>query len=280
MKRILIISLILIQTALLLAVFDDYIPSARARGMGGAYTSVADDVNALYFNPAGLTNVKLEAQVGFSQLYGKPFSEYKTAALGVRLPKKLGTLAFGARLLDVNFEEETLMSEQVWTAGHAFDLQKDIHSQISVGYSVNYYRLQFIDEATDDAVGIDFGATAFLHGRTKLGFSVSNLNQAVMGDTNQNVLPSRLALGISYIPYENVITSLEVKKDFAKETEFMGGVEVRLAEPLTVRFGVHSNPATWNAGIGLNVKGIVLDLSYSTHAVLPGTLYGNLGYKF
>ncbi len=280
MKKIVFITLILIQTVMLLAVFDDYIPSARARGMGGAYTGVADDVNSLYFNPAGLANVKLEAQVGFSQLYGKPFSEFKTAAVGVQLPKKLGTLAVGARLFDVNFEEEHLMSEQIWTAGHAFDLQKDIHSQISVGYSVNYHRLQFIDEETDDAIGFDLGATAFLHGRTKLGFSVSNLNQAVMGESNQNTLPSKLALGVSYIPYENVITSLEVKKDFAKETEFMGGVEVRLFEPLAVRFGVHSNPATWNAGIGLNVKGIELDLSYSTHAVLPGTLYGNLGYKF
>ncbi len=280
MKKTIFITLILIQTALLLAVFDDYIPSARARGLGGAYTSVADDVNSLYFNPAGLVNVKLEAQVGFSQLYGTPFSEFKTAALGLQLPKKLGTLAFGARLFDVNFEEENLMSEQVWTAAHAFDLQQDIHSRISVGYSVNYHRLKFIDEAGDDAIGIDLGATALLHGRTKLGFSVSNLNQAVIGDANQNALPSKLALGISYIPYENVITSLEVKKDFARETEFMGGVEVRLFEPLAVRFGVHSNPATWNAGIGLNVKGIELDLSYSTHAVLPGTLYGNLGYKF
>jgi len=280
MKKIVILSLILIQAALLLAVFDDYIPSARARGMGGAYTGVADDVHALWFNPAGLTNVKMEVQAGFSQLYGRPFSEFKTAAVGVGLPKKLGTLAVGARLFDVGFENENLMSEQIWTAGHAFNLQSDIHSQISVGYTLNYHRLQFIDEDADDAFGVDLGAQALLHGRTKLGFSVCNINQAMMGDENQHPLPSKLALGISYIPYENVVTTLEVKKDFAKETEFMGGVEVRLFEPLAIRFGVHSNPATWNAGIGLNVRGIELDLAYSTHSVLPGTLYGNLGYKF
>jgi hypothetical protein len=280
MKKILILTLILIQAALLLAVFDDYIPSARARGMGGAYTGVADDVSSLYFNPAGLTNVKLEAQVGFSQLYGQDFSDFKTLAVGVSLPKKLGTLAFGGRLFDVGFEDEDLMSEQVWSAAHAFNLQQDIHSQISVGYSVNYYRLQFEDEEADDALGVDLGVTAFLHGRTKFGFSVTNLNQVVMGDANQNTLPSRLALGISYIPYDRVTTTIEVKKDFAKETEFMGGVEYWLFEPLAVRFGVHSNPATWNAGIGLNIKGIELDLAYTAHAVLPGTLYGNLGYKF
>jgi hypothetical protein len=280
MKKILLLALVLIQAALLLAVFDDYIPSARARGLGGAYTGVADDLSALYFNPAGLTSVKLEAQVGFSQIYGQQFSEFKTAAVGLRLPKKLGTLALGGRMFDVNFDDESLMSEQTWSFAHGIILQSDIHSEISVGYGLNYYRLQFEGEDTDDALGIDLGCTATLHQRTKLGFSITNLNQAAMGDTDQSPLPSKLSLGISYIPYDQVITTLEVRKDFAKETEFMGGVEVKVAEPLSVRFGVHSNPATWNAGIGLNVKGIKLDLSYTTHAVLPGTLYGNLGYQF
>jgi hypothetical protein len=40
-----------------------------------------------------------------------------------------------------------------------------------------------------------------------------------------------MALGISYVPYDKVVTSIEVKKDFAKETEFMGGVEARLFDP-------------------------------------------------
>ncbi|MGC9361337.1 MAG: hypothetical protein ACP5F3_00240 [Candidatus Syntrophosphaera sp.] len=280
MKKYLTLGLILIQATLLLAVFDDYMPSARARGMGGAYTSVADDVSALYFNPAGLTEVKYEAQVGFSNLYNQKFSQVKTAAVGVQLPKKLGTVAFGTRMFDVDFADESLMSEQIWSLAHGFNLQSDIHSQISVGYTLNYYRLQFPDEDDGNSFGVDLGATAFLHGRTKFGFSVTNLNQATMGDANQHTLPSKLALGISYIPYEDVITSIEVKKDFAEETEFMGGVEVKMFDPLTVRVGVHSNPATWNAGVGLNVEGIKLDVAYSTHAVLPGTLYGNLGYEF
>ncbi|MFO8144305.1 MAG: hypothetical protein R6T89_01030 [Candidatus Syntrophosphaera sp.] len=280
MKKYLTLGLILIQATLLLAVFDDYIPSARARGLGGAYTSVADDVSSLYFNPAGLTEVKYEAQVGFSNLYNQKFSQVKTAAIGVQLPEKLGTVAFGTRMFDVDYADESLLSEQIWSLAHGFNLQSDIHSQISVGYALNYYRLQFPDEDDGNSFGVDLGATAMLHGRTKFGFSVSNLNQATMGDANQHTMPSKLALGIAYIPYENVITSIEIKKDFAKETEFMGGVEVKMFDPLTVRVGVHSNPATWNAGVGLNVQGIKIDLAYSTHAVLPGTLYGNLGYEF
>ncbi|MDP2172471.1 MAG: hypothetical protein Q8M98_03550 [Candidatus Cloacimonadaceae bacterium] len=280
MKKILLLSVILVQAALLLAVFDDYIPSARARAMGGAYTGVADDVNAIFFNPAGLSETEYEVQYGFANLYGQRFSQIQTAAIGFKLPKKIGTLAFGTRMFNVDFADVNLMSEQIWSASHGFVLQEDIHSKISVGYTANYYLLSFDGEKTDDAFGFDLGATALLHGRTKLGFSVTNFNQAVMGDTNQHNLPSKLALGISYIPYDGVTTTIELKKDFAQETEFMGGVEARLFEPLFIRFGVHQNPAAWNAGIGLDIEGIVIDLSYTTHAVLNGTLYGNLGYKF
>ena len=280
MKKYLVLVLILIQAAFLLAVFDDYIPSARARAMGGAYTGVADDVNAIFFNPAGLAYSGMGAAIGFGNLNGQSFSEFKTAALGIQLPKKLGTVALGTRILDVDFGNETLMSEQIWGLAHGFNLQQDVHSQITLGYAVNYYRLQFADEKADDALGIDLGVSAVLQGRTRFGFSVTNLNQPEMGDENQHTLPGRLALGVAYMPYGRVTTTLEVKKDFAKETEFMGGVEFWLFEPLAIRMGVHSNPGTWNAGVGLNVQGFTLDLTYSTHAVLPGTLYGNLGYKF
>lgn len=280
MKKYLLIAILMVQAALLLAVFDDYIPSARARAMGGAYTGVTDDANAIFFNPAGLSQVEYEAQIGFSNLYAQGYSEFKSAAAGVKLPKKLGTIGFGARMYDIDYEDVSLMSEQQWSLAHGFVLQDDLHSTISVGYTANYYRLTFDGEETDDAIGIDIGASALLHGRTRLGFSVTNVNQAVMGDTNQHTLPSKLALGISYIPYDQVITTIEVKKDFAQETEFMAGVEAHLLEPLAIRFGVHQNPATWNAGVGLNVKGITIDLAYSTHAVLDGTFFGNVGYKF
>jgi len=280
MKKIILITVLIIQTALLLAVFDDYMPSARARAMGGAYTGVVDDVSAVFFNPAGLAEVNNGVQVGFAQLNGQKFADYRTVAAGFKLPKKFGTIGLGARIFGVSYEDMDLMAEQTFSLAHGFVLQQDIHSTISLGYTANYYRLSFEDEDPDDAIGFDLGATAILHGRTRLGFSVTNLGQAVMGDTNQNTLPSKLALGIAYQPYDKVTTSIEIKKDFAQETEFMGGVEAQLLEPLSTRFGVHQNPATWNAGVGIDVKGIEIDLSYTTHAVLPGTLYGNLGYKF
>ena len=280
MKKLIILSLILIPCAMLLAVFDDYQPSARARAMGGAFTAVADDINTLFYNPAGLAGSNHAVKIGFANLYNQQFTEYKTAAAGLQLPKKLGALAIGARMLDVAFEDVTLSSEQVWSLAHGFTLQKDIHSTINLGYALNYYNLSFDGEKDDSALGIDLGVTALLHGRTKLGFAISNLTKAKMGFENQIDLPSKLALGVAYVPYDGVTTTVEVKKDFAADTEFMGGVEAKLFEPLAIRFGVHQNPATYSAGATFTVEGISLDYSFTYHSVLEPTHYFNLGYKF
>ncbi|MCK9556790.1 MAG: hypothetical protein PHO85_03805 [Candidatus Cloacimonetes bacterium] len=281
MKKILLLTLILIPCAMLLAVFDDYQPSARARGFGGAFTGVADDVNTMFYNPAGLADTHYEAKIGFSQLNGEKFSEYKTIAIGLSLPKRLGTMGAGVRMMDVDYEDFTLYRDQIYTLSHAFTLQKDIHSTINVGYNLNYYNLRFDDDDdTDDAFGLDLGVTALLHTRTKLGFAVTNLTKSKMGFENQIDLPSKLALGISYIPYDGVTTTVEVKKDFAETTEFMGGVEARIFDPLYIRAGVHQNPATYSAGATFVLEGVSLDYSFTMHSVLSPTHYINLGYNF
>lgn len=280
MKKILFIAIIVIQATLLLAVFDDYQPSARARGFGNAFTSVSNDANAIFYNPAGLSEVKGEAIIGFSNLYNQQFSEFKTAAAALALPQNLGTLAIGAKMFDVNFEDTNLMSEQVWSIAHGFTLLEDIHSTINFGYTGNFYRLSFDEMGEGDAFGLDVGALAILHQRTRFGFSVTNINHPKMGDENQHSLPQKLAMGIAYTPYDGVTTSVEMKKDFAQETEFMGGVEARIFEPLAIRVGVHQNPATWNAGASFYIAGLSLDYSFTEHAVLPATHYLNLGYRF
>jgi len=247
--------------------------------MGGAFTAVANDANAIFYNPAGLAYLDIEAKLGSALINDDDYTELKTAALAYKLPLKLGTIALGAKLMDVDFEDVSLMSEQVWSLSHGIQIQKDIHSEINLGWTGNFYNLSFDDDDKDSALGLDLGLMAILHGRTKFAFAVTNLNQAKMGNENQIDLPSKLALGIAYTPYDLVTTSIEVKKDFAQETEFMGGVEARPFELLAIRFGVHQNPATYNAGASVYVKNFSLDYSFTYHPVLPATHYFNFGYK-
>ena len=52
------------------AAFEDTGAGARSAGFGGAYTAVADDAEAIYFNPAGLGTV---LRPHFTASYGAVF---------------------------------------------------------------------------------------------------------------------------------------------------------------------------------------------------------------
>lgn len=52
------------------AAFEDMGAGARAPGMGNAFTALADDVNAIHYNPAGLAQIdRAQASVGYSKLH-------------------------------------------------------------------------------------------------------------------------------------------------------------------------------------------------------------------
>jgi hypothetical protein len=70
------------------------IGTARASAMGGAFTAVADDASAIFYNPAGLVNTKYkEASFMYCQekgiipynygMLGVPINDYFAAGLGV-----------------------------------------------------------------------------------------------------------------------------------------------------------------------------------------------------
>src|SRR5688572_12583855 len=64
MRTVLVVVLALAFAGGARAAFNDIITGARPQGMGGAFVAVADDANALYWNPAGLTQLDT-AEVSF-----------------------------------------------------------------------------------------------------------------------------------------------------------------------------------------------------------------------
>ncbi len=280
MRKIIIAIILVANVTFLLAVFNDYQPSARARAMSNAYVAISDDANGVFYNPAGISLAPMSASIGMSQLYNQEYTELKTGSIVYPLPDKYGTIGIGVKMFDVDFEDSALMSESHITFAHGFNLMADIHSSVRVGWSANMYNLAFDGYGKDSAFGVNIGALATMHQRTKFGFAVSNLNQPKVSKTNQHSLPRKLSMGISYTPYDQVTTSIEMKKDFAEDTEFMGGVELKLFEPLYIRAGVHQNPATWSAGASFRMVGVVVDYSFTQHTVLDATHYFNIGYEF
>ena len=263
----------------LAAMFDDYEPSPRARAMGGAYYSVSNDANAIFYNPAGLNSAENNIIIGYSKVFNLDFEVINTVALSFQLPRKFGTLGIGLHSMDVDFQDVNLMSEKIYALSHSFNILNDIHSNFDIGYTFNMYHLSIEGFGEQPAFGINLGALASVHQRTQIGFTITNLNNPSVGVDNAHDLPQKMAMGISYHPYTDVITSLELKKTMNAKTEIHAGSEVKVTEMLTIRCGVRSEPTSYSMGASFDMYNIVVDYGFNTHTI-DATHHFSIGYKF
>jgi hypothetical protein len=279
MKKIILVTILVVSLVSLFSVFDDYGSSARARAMGGAFYSVSNDASAVFYNPSGLEYADNAAIISYTDLWSTGYIELKNIAASFKIGKA-GTIGLGMQMFGTTYEDVTLHSEQTYGLYHAFTLFKDIHSEAVIGYGANFYRLTFDEEDTQATFGINLGAMATLRQRTRLGFSVSNINNPKIGAENKDDLPQLMAIGLSYIPYEMVTTSIEMKQEFGGETSFMSGLEISPVKALTLRAGVHNKPNVVTFGAGINLYNVLIDYAYNSHGVLNGMHHIAVGYKF
>lgn len=280
MKHIIIISVLcLILCASLNAVFDDYEPSVRARGLGGAFHSLSNDANGIFYNPAGLIKSSEHLSISYSRIFSNDFQILKTAAFTMPLPGSAGSVGIGLQALDVEYLDVDLMSEKHYSVAHSFTLMRDVHSEFHIGYSANVYHLTMDTFGNATTFGVDLGALAILHHRTRLGFAVKNLNNPKIGK-ERHELPQRLSMGITYNPYQGVQTAFELKKPYGEATQIHTGAEVEVHEMLTLRVGLRNHPGSFSCGATFKVQNIMIDYALNTHSVLRNTHHFGIGYGF
>ena len=277
------ILILLLLSFNIFGLFDDYEPSPRARAMGGTFYSTSDDANGIFYNPAGLSLAENNLAVSYTKLFDNDFQVLNTVAFTMNLPKNFGTFGLGLLAMDVDYLNVNLMSEKIYAVAHSFTLLKDVHSSIYFGYAANFYHLCINSFGNQTSFGLNLGAVAILHQRTRLGFAVSNLNNPKIGEDNQHSLPRKIGMGISYIPYEGVTTSLELKKTLSdrikSETEVHAGTEIEVLKYLILRFGVRNKPSSYSMGARFELFNVYIDYAYNTH-VLDATHHFGVGYKF
>ncbi|MCF7814772.1 MAG: hypothetical protein K9N40_09865 [Candidatus Cloacimonetes bacterium] len=279
MKKTILVLLIIATALQLAAIFDDYEPSPRARGMGGAFYATSDDANAVFYNPAGLVNSPNNILVGYTQLFGCDFAEVSSFAFGLKLPGKFGRIGFGLLSLDAEYLGVNLLSEKNYVVSHGMNILKDIHSSLDFGYSLNMYSLKIDGFGSQSVLGINAGLLATLHQRTRIGFTVYNLNNPAVGTGNDHELPQRIAMGISYSPYADVTTNLELKKAIDGDTEIHTGSEVKVLDMLILRLGLRTNPKSFSAGARFDMFNVLIDYAVNTHT-MGLTHHFGVGYKF
>lgn len=268
--------------------FDDRYPSARATAMGGTGVSVANDVWASYYNPAGLPQVT-QPVVGSSyiRLFNVSFLRNFFGAAAYPLPGKYGTASVSFQYFGVNYKDTDISGEYTIALSHGFYLLKDIHSSLSFGYSLKAYywslgqSLELGDLGSAATFGVDVGFLASVYNRTHLGVYFLNINSPNIGAYEEHDLPQRVVVGISYQPYDGVTTSLDFNKTVGVgNIQLLGGAEFNVFRNLFLRFGGTTNPNRFSAGVGIQFAQFKLDYALLTHSELGETHQMGLAVEF
>lgn len=153
---------------------------ARAIALGGTFVAQANDLSALYWNPAGLSNINGGA-VQFSHTQYLADISYNYAAFGVQIGT-MGTVAASLLYLDSGDMEVRTVAEPEGT-GEKFKKQdlalqlsyaKALTDRFSIGSTLKYIREQ-IWHSSATAMAFDVGVLFTTpYEKLRLGASMSN----------------------------------------------------------------------------------------------------------
>lgn len=254
---------------------------ARAMGMGGAFTAVADDVTALHWNPAGLAGLD-----GF-QFFGMRTSVYSVD--GLSEDAALASYASGGRGYGLGWMRtgaEDLYNEDTLLAGFGTETPID---GLSAGatlkrFSIDapgyeYYNDPAFESGGDDAYSGDLGVL-YRHGRWSAGATYRNIGEPelqLISTTEQpDPVVSEFRLGGTYLFRDVMLMSLEwrapkdVPEYFEDRSSINLGTEVWFYDAFALRAGMNRDRIT--AGLGLRTEHIRVDVALLSERRI-GSLY-------
>ena len=241
------------------AFFERRDSSARLASFGNSSSASADEVSALFDNPAGLSflkslNISLATYEFFPQLnLPEPLTCFH---LSGALPfHPFGILGVGFRSfgLPLYHEKETLIS-------YAFQLKR----KFSAGLSIKWLSIDIKDEeklSFYDTFGIDIATIIKINEQLKFGAVFKNIIAPVILNSSDNI--SKVAeIGLGWTPLKGVFFTVSAELDPLEPNGrfgLKGGNEWRLWDFLYIRTGFDTKRPAVTTGFGLHYRWIVFD---------------------
>lgn len=265
-------------------VFEHLGGGVRAAGMGNAMVAVVDDASAVYWNPAGLTQLKRpEFTAARTDLYGLGLVNYDNflyAHPGIGL----GGVGFGLLRLSTSEKVNFLnFSENTFIFSYGLRPGIDLLGNLSLGANVKYYKVQ--QRTTGTGYGIDLGAQYRVRD-LYFGAAVQDVNwpDIYFQSGYEDILPSNLILGVGYKIGKLYTIALDWDNFQEGNTQFHGGAEAWFAQRVVaVRIGmIHQHLKYWSytMGLGIRVSGLQFDYAMKKHFDLDNTHSFAMTLKF
>ena len=262
---------------------------ARPMGMGSAFTAMANDANAPYYNPAGMlltnewefTTMQTTLPTDLSVFYMSGVKQNRDYAPGVATEDAVVRSAHGLYWVNgqisglpevdetdpdpnTDVKAEDYFNYQANALGYSY--AKWVIPNVSVGFTATGFYKDFDKFSRGKGYGFtgSVGVLALLDYQWSVGFVVKDgINyQKWRTGTEEYVFPE-LRLGTSYAPFEPLILVLEArqKTDYRFSTTWHYGAEYSLLNFIRLRIGFDDDRTT--TGVGLYTRHVSLDYAYT-----------------
>jgi len=235
--------------------------SARAAGMGSAYTGVADDANAVFWNPGGLVNV-LGNEVAVNHVSWAADTNLSSASIAFNPRSIPGTFAISMRSfwMDPQLVRTAYNPEgtgETFDAGSTtFGLSyaRFFTDKFSAGFTLNYLHMGLAETAVNSGA-FDFGIMYRIGVRDlKLGMVIQNLGGKYTFDERESKLPLMFKVGASFNIIKRDNQRLGLSAEFQHPADNLEranvGGEYVLNDMFFVRAGYHINYDTDGLAFG------------------------------
>lgn len=243
--------------------------SSRALSMGSAYTGIANDVSAIYWNPAGLAQTKkrefismysvisLDRQHIFTA-FSNNFSDYFTIGVGWL---KFGVADVEDRDNDGNLLNKFNDSENCFL----LSIGKRI-GKLSIGFSGKYIYHSLYNNVAN-GVSFDFGANAQLFDFISIGLMLQDIQGKLKWNTNSNLqenIPLYYRAGLAFHPhFIPLIISADVHKISGGNFIYCFGGEYFIFKSLGIRTGFDGNHLTFGGIVNVPLNYVNIGFDYA-----------------
>lgn len=264
---------------------------AQAAAMGDAFTSVANDVTAAYWNPAGIKQIE-ETQIAVMQNNYLVDTSYQY--LGVALPLRNSALAFSLYRMDYgdidgyNASDVKTGSFDASSLAGAVTLAKDLTDRTQLGLTG-----KFIQESIENESASGFAADVGMKTKVKrldVGLTLQHLGSSMKFVEASESLPITFRAGASTRFFnEKFLVAVDLSKPRDNDASIHLGTEYMVREIFFIRAGYFNTPGNsldvggstgLTGGIGVNYRRFAIDYAFVPFGDLDTTHRISLKIKF
>ncbi|HDS08984.1 MAG TPA: PorV/PorQ family protein [Firmicutes bacterium] len=251
----------------------------RAEAMGGAFSGLADDGSALFWNPAGTAQFNRAQMVGgyigyvakikyeyFAASF--PVSDYDSIGIGLgalntppMLVTSIETINVGGTLINNIYggaEEEFNASDNLFIFNYARRFVFKDRDLFYFGLNLKYIR-ESLEEYKDFTACADIGLLFKLNESFRLGLSVQNIGGSLKFITEEEQIPQTMRFGVSYYflndEMNRLVAATDIIKYIDEDIKVGLGGEYTFRDLLSLRLGYkNTDLGSLSAGVGVIIK--------------------------